>query len=172
MKKVKTINIDTSKCTGCRTCELVCSSYHYDPKHGFVNPARSRIKISYDEENSLYIPVIAGPHTVAECEGRPVYRIGADSYDECGFCPNSCPSREYFKEPDSGLPLRCDLCGTPPPPEGPLCVAWCQDDALTYSERDEEGELEEEDQAETSVAFLIRKYGLQKIEEILKRRMG
>ena len=44
-----------------------------------------------------------------------------------------------FKEPDSGLPLKCDMCEGE---EEPLCVKWCLVDALTYEEREEEVEEE------------------------------
>ncbi len=42
--------------------------------------------------------------------GRDKYMIDGKEYDECGFCRASCPSRDAFKEPDSGLPLKCDMC--------------------------------------------------------------
>ena len=47
----------------------------------------------------------------------------------------SCPSRDRFKEPDSGLPLKCDMCEGE---EQPLCVKWCLAEALIVEEREEE----------------------------------
>lgn len=140
MGKIKRIEINLDKCTGCRACEVVCSAYHAATKYNPVSTARSRIRVSYDEEADLFVPVLAGPHTEAECDARRRYTINGRTYgngEDCLFCPVSCPSRELFKEPDSGLPLKCDLCGDPPPPEGPLCIAWCLDDALTIVEIDE-----------------------------------
>ena len=87
---------------------------------------------------------IAGENTAAECMGRDKYMIDGKEYDECGFCRASCPSRDIFKEPDSGLPLKCDMCGSDPPLSEPMCVQWCLNDALTYEEREEEGEEEAE----------------------------
>ena len=72
--------------------------------------------------------------------GRDKYVIDGKEYDECDFCRASCPSRDLFKEPDSGLPLKCDMCEDDPPQEKPLCVQWCLNDALTYEEREEEVE--------------------------------
>lgn len=170
MKKVKGIEIDTDKCTGCRTCEAVCSAFHYGPKYSLINPSRSRIRVFFDEENDLYVPVIAGPYTEAECDGRKAYNINGKRYDECLFCPASCPSRDLFKEPDSGLPLKCDMCGEPPPPEGPLCVAWCLDDALSYVEREEEEEEKEKvEEKERAIEYLIKKYGLKEMRDTLDR---
>jgi len=172
MKKIKRIEIDIDKCTGCRICEAVCSAYHYEPKYSLVNPERSRIRVFFDEENDVYVPMLAGPYTQAECDCRKIYTINEQKYDECIFCPASCPSRDIFKEPDSGLPFKCDMCGEPPPPEGPLCVAWCLDDALTYVEIEEPEEEEEEmqDEKEAAVEYLIKKYGAGEIKELLDRK--
>ena len=70
MRKIDTIKIDIDKCTGCRTCEVVCSSFHAEPKFGYTNPKRSRIRVFRDLENDLYIPILAGQYTEAECNSR------------------------------------------------------------------------------------------------------
>lgn len=138
MKIVKTIKIDADKCSGCRACEAICSAFHAEPKYGIVNPKRSRICVFKDEENDLFVPIIAGVYTDVECLGRTVVAIKGKEYGECSFCRSSCPARDLFKEPDDpDIPLKCDMCGEPPPPE-PLCVKWCLPDALTYVEREEE----------------------------------
>lgn len=136
-KRIKIIKIEADKCTGCRSCEAICSAFHN--QLSIVNPKRSRIRVFFDEENDLYVPVLAGQYTDAECNGRHIMVINGKEYDECSLCRSSCPSRDLFKEPDSDIPLKCDMCGEPPPPE-PLCVKWCLSDALTYVERVEEEE--------------------------------
>lgn len=133
-KIIKIIKIDPDKCTGCRACEAICSAFHNE--YSLVNSKRSRIRVFFDEENDLYVPVLAGQYTDAECNGRHITVIRGKEYDECSFCRSSCPSRDLFKEPDSAIPLKCDMCGEPPQPE-PLCVKWCLSDALTYLEREE-----------------------------------
>jgi benzoyl-CoA reductase subunit BamC len=140
MKIVKTIRIDADKCTGCRSCEVICSAFHAEPKYSIVNSKRSRIRVFWDVENDLYVPILAGQYTDAECNGRHITIIKGKEYDECSFCRASCPSRDLFKEPDADIPLKCDMCGEPPPPEGPLCVTWCLYEALTYLEREVEEE--------------------------------
>ena len=135
-KIVKTIRVDANKCTGCRVCEAVCSAFHAEPKHSIVNPKRSRIRVFWDEEKDVYVPVLAGQFTDAECNSRSVLAINGKEYGECSFCRASCPSRDLFKEPDSGIPLKCDMCGEPPP-EKPMCVKWCLSEALTYTEKEE-----------------------------------
>jgi benzoyl-CoA reductase subunit BamC len=135
-KTVKHIRVDVDKCSGCKTCELACSAAHAVPRYSIMNPARSRIKVIMDEQRDVYVPIRAGEYTQAECNGRNQYVIEGKEYSECTFCPASCPSRDAFKEPDSGLPLKCDMCESLSVPE-PMCVKVCQQGALTYEEREE-----------------------------------
>ena len=169
MKKIKTIKIDMGKCTGCRICESMCSAFHAEPKYSIVNPKRSRIRVLSDPVKNIYVPVLAGEYTEAECNGRYVYTIDGIEYDECGFCRASCPSRDLFKEPDApDIPLKCDMCEEEPPLEEPLCVKWCHSDALIYEEREEEGEEEERaEQKQLQVEILVKKYGLKETRNIL-----
>lgn len=135
MKITKMITIDIDKCNGCRVCEVICSAFHAEPKYSIANPKRSRIRVFSDVENDLYAPILAGQYTDAECNGRNITIINGKEYGECSFCRASCPSRDLFKEPDAqDIPLKCDMCGEPPPPEGPLCMKWCLEKALTYVE--------------------------------------
>jgi benzoyl-CoA reductase subunit BamC len=166
-KKVKIININADKCNGCRACEMICSAFHAAPKYSSNNPARSRIKIIREPLKDVYVPVYAGEYAAAECTGRDKYTIDGKEYEECAFCRASCPSRSDFKEPDSGLPLKCDMCEGE---ETPLCVKWCLVDALTYEEREEEVEEEEKpEDIEIGIESLANKYGLQKIMETIAR---
>ena len=146
-KTIKTIKIDPDKCTGCRACEIACSAYHADPKYSIVNPERSRIRIFWDMLNDVYVPILAGEYTETECNARYIMTIDGKEYGECSFCRASCPSRDLFKEPDSGIALKCDACGEPMPEEGPLCVKWCVSNALTYApERIEEVEIPDQEE--------------------------
>ena len=163
-KIVKEIKVDLDKCIGCRACEVACSAFHARPKYSSVNPARSRIRLIREPLKDVYLPVYAGEYTVAECMGRDKYVIDGKEYDECSFCRASCPSRDLFKEPDSGLPLKCDMCEDDPPQKEPLCVQVCRAGALTYEEREEEvGEEEKLGDVEIGLESLANKYGLQKV---------
>jgi len=168
-KIIKTIKVDVDKCNGCRACEMICSAFHAEPKYSSNNPARSRIQVIHDPLRDLYVPVYAGEYTKAECAGRDKYIIDGKEYDECAFCRASCPSRDLFKEPDSGLPLKCDMC------EGedePLCVQWCITDALTLEEREEEVDEDEEGRSsdlEVGLEALVDKYGLEGLQETIAR---
>ncbi|MHB8830389.1 MAG: (4Fe-4S)-binding protein, partial [Syntrophales bacterium] len=83
-----------------------------------------------------------------------------------------CPSRDYFKEPDSDLPLKCDMCEEEPPLSEPMCVQACTFDALTYEETEEEGEMAKEklEELKTGLESLANKYGLQKLTDAVARR--
>jgi benzoyl-CoA reductase subunit BamC len=169
-KIVKSIKVDVDKCNGCRACEVICSAFHASPKYSSNNPARSRIRVIREPLKDIYVPVYAGDYTPAECAGRDKYVIDGKEYDECAFCRASCPSRDLFKEPDSGLPLTCDMCESDPDLEEPMCVKWCQVDALTYEEREEDVEEEvKQDDLETGVEALVNEHGMDKIVDILAR---
>ena len=169
-KIVKQIKIDADKCSGCRACEVVCSAFHARPKYSSTCPARSRIRVIHEPIKDIYVPVYAGEYTAAECMGRDKYIIDGKEYEECAFCRASCPSRDIFKEPDSGLPLKCDMCEGE---EEPLCVKWCLADALTYEEREEEAEEVEEGQGEKELDIglesLAKKYGVQELMDAVAR---
>ena len=123
-----------------------------------------------DPLKNIYVPVFAGEYTEAECNGRNTYTINGREYDECSFCRASCPSRELFKEPDSNLPLKCDMCEERSPEEEPLCVQWCINDALTYEEREEEGEEEAKlKEMEVGLESLVKKYGAKTVKDTLAR---
>jgi len=166
-KTIKTIKIDVDKCNGCRSCEVICSAFHALPKYSSNNPARARIRVICDPLADIYVPVYAGEYTPAECAGRDKYIIDGKEYEECAFCRASCPSREEFKEPDSGLPLKCDMC------EGedePLCVKWCITDALIYEEKEEEiEEMPDQNDLEIGLKALADKYGLEQVIDTVTR---
>lgn len=130
---MKEILINFEKCSGCKSCELICSLHHY----GEVNPKKSRIKVIRDPDKGHFYPLLAGPYTDAECSYKCPIIIRGKQFDRCNLCRASCPSRPFFKEPDTGTPLKCDMCGDPP---DPMCVRFCGTGALTLVEVEEEGE--------------------------------
>lgn len=169
-KIVKEIKVDIEKCTGCRACEMACSAFHATPRYSTINPAKSRIRIVADELRDEYVPLRAADYTPSECTGRHVYLINGKEYSECSFCGASCPSRDYFVEPDSGLPLKCDMCESVPPLAEPMCVQVCGTDALTYVEREEEREQKvqpKRGQIEVGLEYLVQQYGIDAVAESL-----
>jgi benzoyl-CoA reductase subunit BamC len=169
-KKVKTITIDVDKCNGCRACEVICSAFHAMPQYSSNNPARSRIRVIRDPLSDIFVPVYAGEYTAAECAGRDKYIIDGKEYDECAFCRASCPSRDLFKEPDSDLPLKCDMCESDPTLERPLCVQWCLADALIFEEREVEADEEPKpEKVDEGLEALANMHGWDKVMAAVDR---
>ena len=120
------VKINASICTGCRNCEVVCSLHHFKE----ANPMKSRIRIYQDAEQRINIPIIAGPFTEAQCTNKTIKMFGDLEIDGCALCPvSSCPSRHIFTDPETGVSLKCDMCGEDPP--DPWCVKSCAIGALT-----------------------------------------
>jgi len=171
-KIVKEIKVDIEKCTGCRACEMACSAFHAKPKYSSINPARARIRVVIDELNDEYVPIRAGDFTPSECNGRHIYTINGKEYSECSFCGACCPSRDYFIEPDSGLPLKCDMCESIPPLDEPWCVKVCTNDALTYVEREVawDGKPQEQrGQMEIGLEHLINQFGIESVMDTINQ---
>jgi benzoyl-CoA reductase subunit BamC len=169
-KVVKEIRIDLDKCVGCRACEMACSAFHAKPRYSSTNPARSRIRVIFDDLNDVYVPIRAGDYTPAECTGRHTYTINEKVYKECSFCGVACPSRDYFFEPDSGLPLKCDMCESVPPLEEPMCVQVCTFDALVYAEREVETAAEDDrEELEIGLEAMANKHGWQRVVDTVTR---
>ena len=169
-KIIKTIKIDLDKCNGCQACEMICSAFHATPKYSSNNPARARIRIIRDPLRDVYLPVYAGELADAECMGKNKYVIDGKEYAECDFCRASCTFRDAFKEPDSGLPLKCDMCEDDPAQEKPLCVQWCIHNALVYEVREEEAEEEvKPEDVELGLESMIDKFGWEKVMDTVSR---
>ena len=169
-KKVKRIKVNLDKCIGCRACELACSAFHTVPKYSGINPTRSRIRVVMDQLNDEFVPIRATDYSKAACDGRRVYTIKGKEYSECSFCGTICPARDLFKDPDSGLPLKCDLCNDDPELEEPICVQVCAPGALIYEELDEDIEEETKlNEVELGLKSLLDKYGLQKLSDSFAR---
>lgn len=170
-KKIKRIKVDVDKCTGCRACEMACSAFHAVPRYSSINPARARIRVVMDELRDVYVPIRAGAYTPAECSGRNLYTIDGKEYNQCNFCPACCPSRELFKEPDSGLPLKCDMCENDPPLSEPMCVQACVFGALAYEEGEDDDVRAEAKQEELEAVYecLVNKYGVKKVMSTFTR---
>jgi benzoyl-CoA reductase subunit BamC len=168
---IKRIKIDVDKCNGCLACEVACSAVHAAPQYSSNNPARSRIRVIRDPQSDIFVPVYAGEYTSAECAGRDQYVIDGKEYEECAFCRASCPSRDLFKEPDSGLPLKCDMCESDSSLDEPLCVQWCLADALVYEEREEKVEpVVAVEDLDVGLEALASKHGWPKVMEAVGRK--
>lgn len=136
----KVLRIDYHRCTGCRTCEQVCSVMH----DGVLNPMRSRIKIMKWEPEGLYIPMTCNHCQDAPCMAAcPVKAIHRDKeldsvvvdYDVCIGCRTCvavCPFGAMSYNAIDHKVFKCDFCDG-----DPQCVRFCDVKAIDYVDVDE-----------------------------------
>lgn len=131
----KNLIVQPEKCTGCRTCEMVCSFVHAQE----FNPLRSRITVFSYEKIGLSAPMVCQQCSVAAC--MEVCPVGAITRDQnsgallvandkclrCKMCTIACPFGATTYDPGQDMILKCDLCGG-----SPQCVAYCPSGALSY----------------------------------------
>lgn len=129
------ISVDAKKCTGCRSCELVC---HFNEAEVF-NPKKSRIKVVSLDYVGFNNPVLCllckKPECVAACPTHALSRAesGVIQLDQkacsgCRICVDACIVGAINFDEDKGLPLICNLCNGKP-----ACVEWCPAGALTMN---------------------------------------
>jgi benzoyl-CoA reductase subunit BamC len=109
---MKKIFIDSKKCTGCRTCEVICSLTH---NKGEINPRLSRIRVYRDEVEGILTPIILGPGTRFAYREKPQFLLeGKDNNIDILFRLLRDTSQQ------------CTMCGS--------CSSWCVTGALTIKE--------------------------------------
>jgi Fe-S-cluster-containing dehydrogenase component len=135
MKKM--IVFDAAKCTGCKTCEIVCS-FKNDQVFG---SSRARIRNFRDLDQSFFVSL-----TCMQCEDPPCVKIcptmalskenGLVRMEPlrcigCKICMLACPFGAIAFDQERGFAIKCELCGG-----DPECVAFCPTGALQYREID------------------------------------
>lgn len=137
----KVLMIDYEKCVGCTTCMQACSAKQAE----VVNPLLSRVEIVKLQMGIEAIPIVCAQCESAPCKAIcPVKAISRDElwgrvivdYDTCigcrmcvAVCPFGCMS---FDGIDKRV-FKCDLCDG-----DPMCVKFCQHDALQYVDASEQ----------------------------------
>jgi Fe-S-cluster-containing hydrogenase component 2 len=158
----KKIYIDPVKCTGCRTCELVCSIKN----EGLVNPALSRIQNVPLKNKGQRIPTLClqceTPFCVSVCTvgalkkdpGTDIVKHNEDLCIGCRVCFMACPFGGIGIKPGNGRIFKCELCGG-----DPECVKACEDEAITYDEPDV-ALMDKKIQSIGSLSVLLDKYAV------------
>lgn len=135
IKRPATIVFDPSRCTGCGTCEMVCSTRQVlsvAPSSAAVRTLRSREQgtnftvLCLHCRDPLCIP--ACPSHAIEKDAHGIVRVNPDICTGCGICGLVCPEAAPMVQPQGGPVIKCDLCDG-----DPLCVKQCPEQALTFT---------------------------------------
>ncbi|NYT01731.1 MAG: 4Fe-4S dicluster domain-containing protein [Methanosarcinales archaeon] len=136
----KTLLIDPSLCTGCRTCEMACSLYH----EGACSPQLSRTRVIKFEAQGKNFPTACShcskPQCLTACDQGAISvqrSTGAVVVDEarctgCRSCLTACPQSMISFHPQRKVALKCDLCGG-----DPQCARFCPTGAIAYAPVDQ-----------------------------------
>jgi len=132
---------DPTRCVGCGVCGMMCSLYH----EGEVGPSLSRSGIVRDPFTYDFVFNVCqqcrSPRCYSACPLQDIARLidgatGTVYVDEeecigCGSCVAACPFDPPRSKlhPEKGVAFNCDRCMDRI--EGPICVAYCNMDALT-----------------------------------------
>lgn len=125
------------RCSGCKTCEVVCSMTHFN----VVNPKKSRLRVMVMYPQPIIrMPIVCSQCVDPDCakacklsaitRSDGIVKINSDKCISCRDCISACPYGAIHTHPDIDLPFKCDLCGG-----DPECVKACPKDAILYLPR-------------------------------------
>ncbi len=132
-RKRKALSANPKICSGCRTCETICSLAH----EGMVDLERSRIYIKANPFKGSFVPVIchqcsdapcyyACPESAIEIEAdHGTVEIHQEKCTGCRSCEKACPFKVIRFDEEKEKVFKCDFCHG-----DPECVKWCPVNAL------------------------------------------
>ncbi|MCL1829604.1 MAG: 4Fe-4S binding protein [Oscillospiraceae bacterium] len=126
--------VDSAKCTGCGTCEEVCSAFYYKA----ADKEKSAIRVSSNDD---------GGRTATVCDqcgsckdmcsvmaldtaANGVVRLNKKICVGCLICVGECLRDHMRCHDDLPTPFKCCACG--------LCAKQCPSGALSVSETQQE----------------------------------
>ncbi len=129
----KSLVANPSACTGCRTCETICSLL----KTGQIRPERAKLHIDRFPFEGRFVPNVCHHCSIPYCmRACPVEAIGISEKDGvvlidkgkcngCERCREACPYGMIVFDEVEGRASKCDFCGG-----HPQCVKACPMNAL------------------------------------------
>lgn len=136
----KQLKIHPEKCSGCRSCELMCAIVNAND----LNPSMSRISVIEFIEGQYPLPYNF-PSTCKQCADAPCMKVcpvGAISRSKditkavvidhalcnnCRICVKACPFGAMLYDRPKERPFKCELCGGEP-----ACAAICPTGAIVF----------------------------------------
>lgn len=150
---------DSSRCTGCRTCETACKDYYdtptdinyrkvYDCEGGTcaLGEAGTVESMVYTYHVSLGCNHCTDPACTKACPTRAIHRdeeAGLVLIDDtkcigCGYCAMACPYNAPTVDRDKGHSVKCSGCHERiEAGKEPICVSACPLRALQFGDIDE-----------------------------------
>lgn len=137
----KMLIVDPAKCTGCRSCETVCSTF----KEGESNLFKCRIKVVRFPEEFFFYPLVCQqcetPLCAVPCPTAALKKDNQTGLVEfirekcvgCKMCLTACPFGAIGLV--DGYPVKCDLCSGEP-----ACTRLCEPGAITLGEAEAMGQ--------------------------------
>jgi Fe-S-cluster-containing hydrogenase component 2 len=157
MKMHRILVVDPEKCTGCRLCEAACSLF----KEKKCAPEYARVQVTKWENQGIYIPVVCQQCETPICEVVcPMHAVKRDPntnaiiIDEntcvgCRLCAQFCPIGGISIDENASRLIKCDLCSGEP-----VCVEFCQPEALKHIEPLKLGTMKKRTAAEKYSEYL------------------
>jgi Fe-S-cluster-containing hydrogenase component 2 len=136
----KMLIVDPARCTGCRSCETVCSTF----REGESNLHKCRIKVVRFPEEFFFYPVVCQqcetPLCAVPCPTAALKKDSQTGLVEfirarcvgCKMCLTACPFGAISLV--DGYPVKCDLCGGEP-----ACTRLCEPGAITLGDAEAMG---------------------------------
>ena len=132
----KQLMIKPEKCTGCRTCELICS---WNRGKDF-NPQNSAVSVVDYEEEVMSIPMMClqceEAYCIKACKVGSLFRDGNGTVKNdtakcigCKVCVKACPTRSISFNQASKKILKCELCDG-----DPGCAKHCPPGCIVYTD--------------------------------------
>jgi Fe-S-cluster-containing hydrogenase component 2 len=137
-KMSKQLMLSPEKCTGCRSCELICS-FNRDKR---FNPLNSAVSVVINDEKALAVPIMClqceEAYCANECPTEALFRdetgtvkCDMEKCTSCGLCVDACPLGCISINPKTEKIVKCDLCGG-----DPCCVKYCRPECLVFGDGD------------------------------------
>lgn len=128
------LTIVPERCSGCRTCEIVCAIHN----NKVNNPKKARIRVlSLYPHPVIKMPIVCkqckDPKCMESCPTDAIYiengivKINNSECMGCHACVVSCPFGAIYVHADLDEPIKCELCGG-----DPQCVKACPKNAIIY----------------------------------------
>lgn len=127
--------VDPNKCTGCRSCEMTCSTF----QEGESNFYKTRIRVIRFPDELFFYPLVCQqcqtPLCAVPCPTTALVKNPqtglVDFFKErcvgCKLCLTACPLGAISLV--DGLPAKCNLCSG-----DPACVKLCEPGAIALGE--------------------------------------